>query len=148
MITRTNEIEVLPVAPGTRVLIIEDNLPLRDLMADVLELEGCTVTEAIDISDVRTYLQIEAQEPRSGRPFDLIITDIPIPRGSALDSLQTLRREGCHVPAIVVTAFPEWATKERTRQLKATLLPKPFTLAEFRRVTSAALHSHESSGKG
>jgi CheY-like chemotaxis protein len=124
---------------GARVLIVEDNTPLRDLMADVLELEGCIVTEAFDTSSMRRCMRSGGHEEYPEQPFDLIITDIQMRGENGLVSLEKLRRSGCSTPAVVVTAFPGFATQEQAHELHATLLPKPFTLEEFRTVAAAAL---------
>lgn len=124
---------------GARVLIVEDNSRLRKLMTDVLTLEGFTVTEAADTTSMRWHMRIRAQEEYPDEPFDLIVTDIQMPGESGLVSLEWLRRRGCPTPALVVTAFPELATREQVRKLDATLLPKPFSLREFRSVAVATV---------
>jgi len=123
----------------SRVLIVEDNTPLRELMADVLALEGCTVTEAFDAPSMRSWMRIKGQEAYPDEPFDLIITDIQMPGETGLSSLERLRRKGCAIPAVVVTAFPELATEKQVSKLDATLLPKPFSLDDLRYVAGAAL---------
>jgi DNA-binding response OmpR family regulator len=129
-----------PAATGrARVLIVEDNAPLRKLMADTLKVEGYEVSEASDASSMRQCLCNRRPVANTGEFFDLIITDIQMPEESGMTLLAVLRSKGCRVPAIVVTAFPELATRERTNELQATLLPKPFTLAEFRSVAAAVL---------
>ena len=122
-----------------RVLIVEDNPRLRKLMTDVLALEGCSVTEAVDAMSMRWHLQMRGVEEYPDDPFDLIVTDIQMPGESGLEVLGWLRRRGCPIPALVVTAFPELATREQVSKLEATLLPKPFTLLDFRSVAIASL---------
>jgi len=124
---------------GARVLIVEDNSRLRKLMSDVLALDGVTVTEAGDSTSMRLHMRVKAQEVYPDEPYDLIVTDIQMPGESGLVSLEWLRHRGCLTPALVVTAFPELATREQVRKLDATLLPKPFSLYEFRSVAVAAL---------
>ncbi len=125
-------------ASKSRVLIVEDNTPLRNLMADVLKLEGYTVIEAFDAPSMRQCM-VTCQPKNAGESFDLIITDIQMPGESGMVSLQALRHMGCRIPAVIVTAFPELATLERAIELQATLLPKPFSLGEFRSVAAAVL---------
>ena len=62
-----------------------------------------------------------------------------MPGETGLVSLERLRREGCGIPAVVVTAFPELATKRQVEELDAILLPKPFSLNELRTVATSAL---------
>ena len=108
-------------------------------MTDVLALEGFMVTEAVDVGSMRSQMRIKAQEEYPDEPFDLIVTDIQMPGETGLVALEWLRHRGCPTPALVVTAFPDPATREQVRRLDATLLPKPFSLHEFRSVAVAAV---------
>lgn len=132
-----------------RVLIVEDNARLRELMANVLALEGWTVTQAFDASSMRWQMHISGQEQYPDEPFDLIVTDVQMPGESGLAVLQWLRHRGCPIPAVVVTAFPELATQEQVDRLGAMLLPKPFSLLDFRGLADAAIRptSHAMQGQ-
>jgi CheY-like chemotaxis protein len=127
------------VTGKAHVLIVEDNAPLRGLMADVLTCMGCKVTEAFDASSMHWQMHTRGQEVYPDEPFDLIITDVQMPGETGLVLLEKLRRKGCPIPAVVVTAFPELATREQVHKLDATLLPKPFSLNDFRAIAIGAL---------
>jgi len=120
-------------------LIVEDNAPLRKLMVDILRFEGYAVSEAFDAPSMRQCMYAGRPERNADAFFDLIITDIQMPGENGIASLATLRSAGCRIPAVIVTAFPELATRERANELQATLLPKPFSLAEFRAVAATIL---------
>lgn len=146
-IQKTNRCTRLGATKGrARVLIVEDNAPLRKLMADTLKFEGYAVSEASDASSMRRCMCGGQPAKVTGESFDLIITDIQMPEENGITSLAMLRSKGCRVPAVVVTAFPELATHERTHELQATLLHKPFTLAEFRAVAAAVLQHTAGAG--
>jgi len=130
---------VVKTTRRAQVLLVEDNTPFRALMADVLVREGCKVTEAFDAASMRWHMHTKGKEAYPAEPFDLIITDVQMPGENGLGSLEWLRRRGCPTPAVVVTSFPELATEEQVKKLAATLLPKPFSLGNFRAVTAAAL---------
>jgi two-component system phosphate regulon response regulator OmpR len=131
-----------------RVLIVEDNARLRELMANVLALEGWAVTQAVDASSMRWQMHINEQQEYPDEPFDLIVTDVQIPGENGLEVLGWLRHKGCPIPAIVVTAFPELATREQVNEVGATLLPKPFSLLDFRGLAFAALRPGNRSLQG
>ncbi len=122
---------------NSRVLVVEDDSRLRKLMSDVLTLSGWEVTEAGDAAAMRRHMSARAQEVYPDEPFDLIITDVQMPGENGLAALEWFRRRGCPTPALVVTSFPELATKQRVQHLHAALLSKPFSLAEFREAASA-----------
>jgi len=123
----------------SRVLIVEDNAPLRKLMADILKFEGYAVSEAFDAPSMRQRIYARRPARHAGESFDLIITDIQMPGENGIASLATLRSAGCRIPAVIVTAFPELATRERIDELQATLLSKPFSMAELRSVAATVL---------
>ena len=131
----------VPLA-GARVLVVEDNTALRELTADVLALEGCVVTEASDTKAMQRALHLGALTRFPEEAFDLIVTDARMPGGSGIDALERLRAKGCHIPAVMVTAFPEDATRRHVSELDAMLLPKPFSLADLRAVADLVLRTH------
>jgi CheY-like chemotaxis protein len=81
------------------VLIVDDDLASRELLASYLEPEGCTIvtvstgTEAIE-------------EARRSLP-DLVVTDVLMPGSGGLQTLFVLRNtpETSHIPAIVVSGI-------------------------------------------
>jgi len=127
---------------GARVLVAEDNPALRYLMADVLILEGCVVTEAGDGRTMCRAVHLAGLIEYPKDAFDLIVTDVRMPGESGLDALERLRRRGCRTPAIVVTSFPADANRRRVAELGAILLPKPFNLDELRVATDFVLRTH------
>jgi DNA-binding response OmpR family regulator len=130
-------------APRARVLIVEDNDRLRSLMMDVLAFEGYEVTEASDAQGMRRLMRTRTQESYPAEPFDLIVTDIQMPGEDGLRMLEWFRSRGCPIPALVVTAFPERATREQVERLHAAVLAKPFSLGELRSFAAAVLADDE-----
>ena len=84
-------------------------------------------------------MHIKGQVEYPNEPFDLIITELQMPGETGLEALERLRRKGCPIPAVVVTAFPELATQEQVSKLDAILLSKPFSLDDLRTVAVTAL---------
>ena len=116
----------LPV--GRRVLLAEDDVALRDMLATVLSEAGYQVATVGDGSQLRQLLEAPAQGVR----FDLIVTDVNMPGGSGLDVIGQLRQTGDLTPVIVVTAFPQDDIRMRARELGLRLLAKPFELETLR----------------
>lgn len=56
-----------------RILIVEDNITLSQIVRDWLEREGYAVTTAIDEPYARKLLRKES--------FDLILSDVRLPQG-------------------------------------------------------------------
>lgn len=59
--------------------------------------------------------------------FHCVITDLQMPGMSGIELLEELRRRGCTLPLILMTAFPEAALRKRALQGGACcFLSKPF----------------------
>ena len=77
-----------------RILIVDDNAAIRELLRFVLEEEGYEVIEAADGA--------EGLQRYQTAPTDLVITDLQMPGMDGLELLQALRRV---VPAPVLMAI-------------------------------------------
>lgn len=103
------------------ILVVDDESPIRDLVRDILELEGHDVVEAAD--GPAALDAVAAQEP------DLLVLDIMMPGMSGLDVLRSLRREhsGSELPIILLTAASDDDTTWAGWTAGASVfLPKPF----------------------
>src|SRR2546425_107930 len=105
----------------TKVLLIEDDAPLRLVVRVNLELAGIEVVEA---ADGRTGLEFA----RSGKP-DLILLDAVLPE---LDGWQVARelladQATCEIPLVFLSAHADSSTRERALGLGACdYITKPF----------------------
>ncbi len=103
------------------ILVVDDESPIRDLVRDVLELDGHDVVEA---ADGPTALEAVADKSP-----DLLVLDIMMPGMSGLDVLRSLRREhsGAELPIILLTAASDDDTTWAGWTAGASVfLPKPF----------------------
>ena len=78
------------------IMIVEDNANQRKLMSAVLSQYGYTVVAASD--------GIEALDVLDKKHVDLIILDIMMPRMDGFEFTETLRRSGCNIPILMVSA--------------------------------------------
>jgi DNA-binding response OmpR family regulator len=107
-----------------RILVVDDEEFIRELLAELLLSEGYEVVSA---SNGREAIQLAALETPH-----LVILDANMPEMDGIETTRTLRsqRETCSVPIIMVTAFGE----TRTEALHAGVddfVPKPFDVAVF-----------------
>jgi len=126
----------LPV--GRTVVLAEDDIALREMLALVLSEGGYQVTSVGDGSELAQLLR--QPPPKTG--FDLIVTDVNMPGGSGLDVIDLLRQTGDRTPVIVVTAFPQEAISKRARELGLRLLAKPFELETLRAAVDWAIRAN------
>ena len=107
-----------------RILLVEDEESLQDIITLNLELEGYEVTA---VSNGRIALE-EFAEKR----FDLVILDVMLPEVDGFTICQTIRLENTRVPILFLTA--KSTAEDRVFGLKIggdDYLTKPFNLDEF-----------------
>src|SRR5580692_4157087 len=123
--------------PRPRVLVADDDVEMRRLVAEALKRDLYEVVEAADggrllVTLAATYGHAEAR-------FDLIVSDIRMPVCSGLDILRGLREAKWQTPVILMTAFGDMETRARAETLGAFLLDKPFRIDVLRLVVSDLL---------
>lgn len=121
-------------SPRRRVLLVEDDPEMRELMALALRGDGYEVREAADGLEA---LRLLGAEENPG--FDLVVSDVRMPGCSGLEMLQRLRGRPSQIPVVLVTAFGDRETHARARRLGAALLDKPFELNDLRELVFEAL---------
>lgn len=117
-----------------RILVIDDEAPLRLNLVRFLRLEGHQVAEASDgeagLMSMRHY------------PPDLIFCDLMMPRMNGMDLLATLHSDailkGIPFFFISASAEPEWL-EESLRLGASGYLTKPFSLSQINAILSAHL---------
>jgi len=105
------------------ILVVDDDLRLRNLLQRYLQENGFAVTGARDAENARMFLKQYR--------FDLLIVDVMMPNETGIEFLQKLRRDS-DVPAIVLTAMG--GAEDRISGLEAgadDYLPKPFEPKEL-----------------
>src|SRR5437868_11114460 len=117
---------VQPIAPATerrppRILVVDDERSMRELLAIVLRREGYQVLLA---DNGRTA--IDALEKES---VDLLISDIKMPDLSGVDVLRAAKRIDQDILGIMITAFASTETAVEAMRLGACdYLSKPFDI--------------------
>jgi DNA-binding response OmpR family regulator len=115
-----------------RVLVIEDEGRLVQVLRSALERAGFVVDAVGTAADAREALDLAA--------YDVAILDLGLPDGDGLDILAAGRRAGRHIPTLVLTARD--AVEDRVRGLDAgadDYLVKPFATTELVARTKALL---------
>jgi two-component system response regulator MprA len=108
-----------------RILVVEDDRAVRDVLRRALMLAGYEVHTAEDGHEALT--QVEAVVP------DAVVLDIGLPGIDGLDVCRVLRREGNRVPVLMLTARD--AVVDRIDGLDAgadDYLVKPFDVGELK----------------
>jgi two-component system KDP operon response regulator KdpE len=119
----------------SRVLVADDEPAIRKVVRDALEREGHEVLTAIDGQ--------EALERFEEGAFDLVVTDLAMPRVDGLELVQEIRRRSA-VPILVLTVHNE--EREKVRLLDAgadDYVTKPFSVVELLARARALLRRSE-----
>ncbi len=109
---------------GVRILLAEDHRDMHFTLRASLEGAGATVESAADGR--------EALARALSSPFDVVLMDLRMPNMDGLQATRALRRQGCAVPVIALTADP--ATLRRAEALDAgcdACLSKPFKIDDL-----------------
>ena len=119
-----------------KLLVIEDEISLQELMTMTLKKEGYVVENAFDYSG--------AIDKLSGYSYDCILLDITLPGGSGLDILEHIKKSGNRANVIIISARDSIDDKVRGLELGADdYLAKPFHLVELvARIRSVARRTH------
>lgn len=105
-----------------RILVVEDDTSIRELLVELLESEGYSVASAINGLEGLKYLQTE------GAP-DLILIDLmmPVMDGYSFRTEQLKNEQWSKIPTVVMSA--EANAKEKMKNFNITaFLSKPVEL--------------------
>ncbi|TVR08503.1 MAG: response regulator [Salinarimonadaceae bacterium] len=119
-----------------RILLVDDEEPVRALLKRGLELDGHEVVTAEDGGDGLDRLT------EAGGAFDLLLTDIRMPVMDGIALALAARRDHPDLTILLMTGYAD--QRERARGLDAIVfdvLTKPFSLDEMRAAVSHALAS-------
>ena len=110
-----------------RIVLLDDEEPIRGFLKRGLEIDGHSVVTAIDGADGLDRLT------EAGGAFDLLLTDIRMPLMDGIALALAAKRDYPDLTILLMTGFAD--QRERAKGLETIVvdvLTKPFTLAEMR----------------
>ncbi len=127
------------VTTTKRVLIVDDDEPLREMLSHQLTLQGEFRTTIAETA--ATGLELSA-----GEPFDVIILDVGLPDMDGRDLCRLMRRNGVKSPIIMLTAADSEADTILGLDAGANdYVSKPFKLGVLLARIRANIRQHERS---
>ena len=122
--------------PGRRpgILVVDDDVGIRENIADLLSTEDYHVVSAADADEAMRVLESER--------IDLMLTDFQMPGRNGVELIEAARKANHSIPAILMTAYLyvyEQIDDERRKDI--TLLRKPFDADEILRVVADRLNN-------
>ena len=127
-------------AAPLRVLIVDDEPPIRKLLRMGLTTQGYQILEA---PDGKTALALMAEKP------DLVILDLGLPDMQGLDLLRTIRTADGSTPIVVLSSRDDETAKVQALDLGADdYVTKPFGMEELlARMRAAMRHQLQVHGE-
>jgi CheY-like chemotaxis protein len=117
-----------------RILIADDEEPMRALVARALAMDGHQVVTAEDGAEALEILS------REGGAFDLLLTDIKMP---VMDGIALALAAARDFPGLVILLMTGFADqRERAHNLSAIIhdvITKPFSVADIRAAAANAI---------
>jgi two-component system, NtrC family, response regulator PilR len=115
-----------PVATlAARILIVDDERSMREMLEILLRREGYDVTAAENGTAAIALLQ--------ERPFDMLISDVRMPDVSGIEVLRTAKALNPGIIGIMVTAYGSKESIQEVLRLQAAdYLDKPFNVDELK----------------
>jgi DNA-binding NtrC family response regulator len=103
-----------------RILIVDDDAPLREVLQEMLDEQGYRVAVTGDGGAALRLLQAES--------FDLVLTDLHMPRMNGLELLAEISRRHLPVMSILMSSLLSGETRARAGRIGAyAQLDKPFS---------------------
>ena len=119
-----------------KILIVEDEKSMREVLGILLEGEGYDVTLATGGIDGISLLNKDI--------FDMVITDINMPKVNGFEILKKVRETSPDTLVIMITAFGTTESAIEAMQLGAyDYIHKPFKIDEIRLVVKKALEKRK-----
>jgi len=117
-----------------RILVVDDEENVCQSVKKILSRKGYTVAESLTVED--------AIEKMNETPFDLVITDLMMPKTSGLELLEIIRDHYPELEVIMITGYASIESAVKATKLGAAgYLPKPFTPEELNEITEKAFQN-------
>jgi DNA-binding NtrC family response regulator len=116
---------------GVRVLVLEDDKSLSEILCEELRARGFRPTPAETLAEAKAHLQ--------AFEFDVALLDLMLPDGSGIDLLRHVSEEGLATESIVLTGYAQVSTALEAMKLGAyDYLAKPVRMEELEVLVSKA----------
>ncbi len=122
----------------SRILIVEDEEYMREMLVDTLEKEGYDVSVAVN--------GVEAIKAIEEETFDLIVTDIVMPEKDGLSTILQTKRDNENIKIIAISGGDRSFTGSSYLQIAKNIgvertFQKPFNSKEFLRAIKEVLQN-------
>ncbi len=122
--------------PTSRVLVVDDEKVIREILSEFLTMEGYVVRSVEDGEDALTELRL--------RPYDMVISDLKMPKVGGLQLLEKISEEKLNVLTVIMTGFGTVETAiEAMKKGAYDYILKPFKVEEVVHVVQRGLERQQ-----
>lgn len=115
-----------------KILVVDDERSVCDSVKKILVRKGYEVDNSLDAD--------EALNKMKETSYDLVITDLMMPKTNGIELLQIIKEHYPELEVILITGYASIDTAIKATKLGAAdYLPKPFTPNELTEITKKAL---------
>jgi DNA-binding response OmpR family regulator len=116
-----------------RVIVADDDDDIVNLVSTALRGFGFEIVRATTGGELLAKAGCAPRaSDRTTRTPDIVITDIWMPGPNGLDVLEAIRQKDDHTIVVLMTAYPDQATRARAIELGAdAFFAKPFDIQEL-----------------
>ena len=108
-----------PLSAGARILVVEDEALIGEMVAEALEEQGFDVTLASNAADALSHIE-------SGEKIDAMFTDVQLPGGMNGSEL-AIRVRSLRPDMPIVYVSGQWRPSDREHLVsRSVFMPKPY----------------------
>jgi len=114
------------------ILVVDDDDPVRVMLARLLRTHGFTVLQAAHAAEARAILEREQ--------VDLVVSDIVMPGESGIELRRAVLEQRPELPFILISGYSaEGPAEFAARTPRTIFVQKPFAADQFLRLVEATL---------
>jgi len=107
-----------------KILVVDDDDQLRNMLLEILS--------SLDYFPIGVENGEQALNQLRIQDFDLVVSDIRMPKMDGLSLLKNIKREAPHLPVVMITGFPSVCPVQKAMQEGADgYLAKPFRIEKI-----------------
>jgi two-component system response regulator PilR (NtrC family) len=124
--------------PKARILVVDDEPGLRDMLSVLFRREG------LDVVLAPGFVTASDAVAHAPEPYAVVLTDLLMPDGSGMDLVSTVKKRSAGTEVIVMTAHGDVDTAiEAMKRGAYDFVTKPFATSELRALVHKALEKRD-----
>ena len=129
--TESTQLEGFAGEDKIRVLVVDDETAVREVLREALEAEGCEVLVAES-----GEMALKLYDARGGK-LDVVFTDIGMPEMSGWELASEIRKRSDSIPLAIVSGWADAISCDARQAIKADwVVSKPFDIATIARIAN------------